>query len=102
MNSKGNTMVTMDGEHMTKDEALDLALEALENSKEVFTAIQEMGIRAGRSAKEMRVGEVLIQDSAITAIKQARALDKMAENARELGQHLCKKTGGRGRMNATA
>jgi hypothetical protein len=80
----------MDGKHMTKDEALDLALEALENSKEVFTAIQEMGIRAGRSAKEMRVGEVLIQDSAITAIKQARALDKMAavvephKNAREL------------------
>jgi hypothetical protein len=108
---------------MTKDEALDLALEALENSKEIFTAIQEMGIRAGRSAKEMRVGEVLIHDSAIAAIKQARsapvqdstcsealraqgkayprtcrkcgkgpcialvnaALDKKAENARELG-----------------
>ena len=51
--------------NMTKDEALDLALEALEpmqNSRD-DTAIER----------------------AITAIKQARALDKKAENARELG-----------------
>jgi len=49
---------------MTKDEALDLALEALE------TLMLERGS---------------IYDKAITAIKQARALDKKAENARELG-----------------
>jgi hypothetical protein len=47
---------------MDKDKALDLALEALE----------EPGL-LWRSKK------------AITAIKQARALDKKAENARELG-----------------
>ncbi len=50
---------------MTKDEALDLALEAL---KQIYTA---MPFPAGSKA--------------ITAIKQARALDKKAENARELG-----------------
>jgi hypothetical protein len=43
---------------MTKDEALDLALEALE-------AHADIGIKS---------------DKAITAIKQARALDKKAEN----------------------
>jgi hypothetical protein len=50
---------------MTKDEALDLALEALESCSGVphWPAIR----------------------ATITAIKQARALDKMAENARELG-----------------
>jgi ABC-type nitrate/sulfonate/bicarbonate transport system substrate-binding protein len=46
---------------MTKDEALDMALEALEESHpEAYRHV-------------------------ITAIKQARALDKKAENARELG-----------------
>jgi hypothetical protein len=50
---------------MTKDEALDLALEALEQIA---------------SAMPFPVGR-----KAITAIKQARALDKKAENARELG-----------------
>ena len=57
---------------MTKDEALDLALEALES----FDG----------------VGDVVTWEKqwklcfeAITAIKQARALDKKAENARELG-----------------
>ena len=50
---------------MTKDEALDLALEALKSCSGVphWPAIS----------------------ATITAIKQARALDKMAENARELG-----------------
>jgi len=51
---------------MTKDEALDLALEALEYAS------------TGNRRPE-------IIGSAITAIKQARALDKKAENARELG-----------------
>jgi hypothetical protein len=50
---------------MTKDEALDLALEALEQIA---------------SAMPFPVGR-----KAIAAIKQARALDKKAENARELG-----------------
>lgn len=52
---------------MTKDEALDLALEALE-------ICEQDGYIPVR----------LTRDS-ITAIKQARALDKKAENARELG-----------------
>jgi hypothetical protein len=47
---------------MTKDEALDLALDALEDRSSLMK-----------------------WQKAITAIKQARALDKMAENARELG-----------------
>ena len=64
---------------MTKDqvrsteEALDLALEALE----------EVAARTGaRWALEQGYAGHL---EAITAIKQARALDKKAENARELG-----------------
>jgi hypothetical protein len=56
--------VVAGGGVMTKEEALDLALEAL----------QTLMIQRGS-----------IYDKAITAIKQARALDKKAENARELG-----------------
>jgi hypothetical protein len=52
---------------MTKDEVLKLALEALEK-------LWLLGDQAGA-----------IANPAITAIKQARALDKMADNARELG-----------------
>lgn len=51
---------------MTKDEALDKALKAL------------------RFARDDGYENEVSQE-AITAIKQARALDKMAENARELG-----------------
>jgi hypothetical protein len=51
---------------MTKDEALDLALEALDIVKIHFTQNRHV-------------------NEAITAIKQARALDKKADNARELG-----------------
>jgi len=56
---------------MTKDEALafDLAQEALKLSS---VTVDSFGVQ--RKIQE-----------AITAIKQARALDKMAENARELG-----------------
>jgi hypothetical protein len=54
---------------MTKDEALDLALEALEESQTDNDTMEFWD----RKTK------------AITAIKQARALDKKAENARELG-----------------
>jgi hypothetical protein len=54
---------------MTKDEALDLALEALELSS---VTVDSFGVQ--RKTQE-----------AIIAIKQARALDKKAENARELG-----------------
>ena len=50
--------------------ALDLALEALEHLQPTaLNSFYTIGVR----------------DKAITAIKQARALDKMAENARELG-----------------
>jgi len=51
---------------MTKDEALDLALEALRKARRKILTTEEC-------------------HATITAIKQARALDKMAENARELG-----------------
>jgi len=53
---------------MTKDEALDLALEALE----CFDY----------PAHDDDVNKI---QAAITAIKQVRALDKKAENGRELG-----------------
>jgi hypothetical protein len=56
---------------MTKDEAMDLALEALDIAQ---------GLLA--DAKSYHQPKML---AAYTAIKQARALDKKAENARELG-----------------
>ena len=75
-----------------KDEALKLALEALEY------------IHAETSTEEDR-----LIDKAITAIKQALALDKKAENARELGldyephkglsEHLAQATNGRVRID---
>jgi hypothetical protein len=52
---------------MTKDEELDLALEALDAWLPTVPNLIEK------------------KKAAITAIKQARALDKKAENARELG-----------------
>ena len=77
---------------MTKDEALDLALEALE--------YRALGVTSG--GKDL-------DDRAITAIKQARALDKKAENARELGldyephkglsEHMAQATNGRVRID---
>jgi len=60
------------GENMTKDEALKLALEALE----------DLGMKHFENT-----GEVLYKDT-FTAIKEAlanEALEKKAENARELG-----------------
>lgn len=54
---------------MTKDKALDLALDALDD-----LLYWDNGKPEYDKARE-----------AITAIKQVRALDKMAENARELG-----------------
>jgi hypothetical protein len=62
---------------MTKDEALDKALEALEKS--VATCFDRCAHEQVMSRPEHFINQ------AITAIKQARALDKMAENARELG-----------------
>jgi hypothetical protein len=62
---------------MTKDEALDLALEALEKS--VATCFDRYAHEQVMSRPEHFINQ------AITAIKQARALDKKAENARELG-----------------
>jgi hypothetical protein len=73
---------------LNKDEALRLALEALENAREFFISTQELGIRLGVSAKDVRLGERFIADRAITAIKAAlanEALERKAENARELG-----------------
>jgi hypothetical protein len=61
---------------MTKDKALDLALEALEYT----TTMSKFLLN-----NEANIGPILKAEKAITAIKQARALDKKAENARELG-----------------
>jgi hypothetical protein len=62
---------------MTKDEALDLALEAL-------GMYQAAGF--GNSTDFNKQHEAFYKaQTAITAIKQAHALDKKAENARELG-----------------
>ena len=55
------------GGGMTKDEALDLALKALESERPYLGPMPSKTVKA------------------ITAIKQVRALDKKAENARELG-----------------
>jgi len=63
---------------MTKDEALDLALEALEY---IYEGANNQGPHTGISWRCVAVKA----EPAITAIKQARALDKKAENARELG-----------------
>jgi tetratricopeptide (TPR) repeat protein len=76
---------------MTKDEALALALEALENSvdlvrEDAYNAEKLYGNYPSRQGKVAGL-KVLADDheKAITAIKQALALDKMADNARELG-----------------
>jgi hypothetical protein len=78
---------------MTKEEALafDLALEALENSvdlvrEDAYNAEKLYGNYSSRQGKVAGL-KVLADDheKAITAIKQVRALDKKAENARELG-----------------
>ena len=78
---------------MTKEEALafDLALEALENSvdlvrEDAYNAEKLYGNYPSRQGKVAGL-KVLADDheKAITAIKQVRALDKKAENARELG-----------------
>ena len=63
---------------MTKDEALALALEALEY---IHEGANNQGPHTGISWRCVAVKA----EPAITAIKQARALDKKAENARELG-----------------
>jgi hypothetical protein len=63
---------------VTKDEALDLALEALEY---IHEGANNQGPHTGISWRCVAVKA----EPAITAIKQARALDKKAENARELG-----------------
>jgi len=57
-----------------KDEALKLALEALETCEVAWP---------GTRFKSKYFAEDEVK-AAITAIKQARALDKKAENAREL------------------
>ena len=65
---------------MTKDEelAMDLALEALEY---IYEGANNQGPHTGISWRCVAVKA----EPAIKAIKQARALDKKAENARELG-----------------
>jgi hypothetical protein len=77
-----------------KDEALKLALEALET---------EVAVDMTNGAEVGKAAELMCE--AITAIKQALALDKKAENARELGldyephkglsDHLAQATNGR-------
>ena len=69
------------GEDMTKDEALKLALEALEGVLDDAPKVLNASIAGG-------LYEVIQCRDAITAIKEALAqdaLDRKAENARELG-----------------
>jgi hypothetical protein len=73
---------------MTKDEALDLALEAaylagFNASGEGYNG--EYPFRDHGAPPEQDAGWIKNRDNELTAIKQAHALDKMAENARELG-----------------
>jgi hypothetical protein len=76
---------------MTKDEALDLALEALEESIDLVREDYENAKKLYsnyRSRQARLLGQedgLSKHEAAITAVKQARALDKKAENARELG-----------------
>jgi len=63
---------------MDKDKALDLALEALEY---IHEGANNQGPHTGISWRCVAVKA----EPAIKAIKQVRALDKKAENARELG-----------------
>ncbi len=83
---------------MTKDKALKLALEALET---------ELAVDMTNGAEVGEAAELMCE--AITAIKQALALDKKAENARELGldyepykgisEHMTQATNGRVRID---
>ena len=68
---------------MTKDEALDLALEALELNNSEWKSLADSGDAGFWSAEEQE--HYKQTEAAITAIKQVRTLDKKAENARELG-----------------
>ncbi len=79
---------------MTKDEALDLALEALEESVDLVREDYENAKKLysnypSRQARLLGMEDGLLKhEAAVAAIKQAlanEALDKMAENARELG-----------------
>jgi hypothetical protein len=65
---------------MTKDEASDLALEVLKIN---LTLLEKINPYKGQ--EDLLSDSLDLTHKAITAIKQARALDKMAENARELG-----------------
>ena len=69
---------------MTKDEALDLAMEAIARSGDFLFNWHDC--EPNNEHEMSRYQEVLaMNEKAFTAIKQARALDKKAENARELG-----------------
>jgi hypothetical protein len=66
------------GGGVMKDEALKLALEELENCADLLKVFE--------APIDSCVGATMLQaEAAITAIKQALALDKKADNARELG-----------------
>jgi hypothetical protein len=68
---------------MTTDEAMDLALEALEVNNQAWKSLADSGDAGFWEAEEQPFYELSVK--AITAIKKVRALDKKAENARELG-----------------
>jgi hypothetical protein len=65
---------------MDKDTALDLALEVLQIN---LTLLEKINPYKGQ--EDLLSDSLELTHKAITAIKQARALDKMAEDARELG-----------------
>jgi hypothetical protein len=75
----------------TKDEALDKALEALEwmvandDTNEGDEPVERLGGQSWNEYNAYWLDGLNKARASITAIKQALALDKMAENARELG-----------------
>jgi hypothetical protein len=68
---------------MTTEEALDLALAALKLNNDEWKSLADSGDCGYWNAEDQ--DHYKQTNEAITAIKQARALDKKAENARELG-----------------
>lgn len=59
--------------------AMNLALEALEDLKGMFVQVQILGLRTGRSATEMRVGEEHIHDRAIINLRERIAVHNEAQ-----------------------
>jgi hypothetical protein len=88
MNSKGNTMATMDGEVMTKDKALDLALEALESATPKYTRQRKDQRTLGGTLDYWKL-EQHQRLKAITAIKQARSAPVQEHGLKDVRCECC-------------